>query len=119
MSVKQENVDKIRNHLFLLLGKKCIICKSKDNLEFDHIIPNGYERSCVGQSVRVFEWLESYDNHNLQVLCGICNKIKSNKLIVKPQQKDYYYSNRCDRLTKCIDCRSSPRCHKTRQVSQA
>ena len=116
MPIKPENYQRVRNHIFLLLGRKCVMCSSTENLEFDHIVPNGYARRSVS-SERVWEWLESYDKHNLQVLCGTCNKIKSDKLPIAPKQKDYYYSNRCDRFTKCIECRSSPRCHKSRQVS--
>lgn len=80
LSIKPENYKIVRKHLFRLLGHACVHCGSINNLELDHIIPNGYQRNKVGTSKRVFEWIESYDKENLQLLCAKCNKVKSDKL---------------------------------------
>jgi len=79
LSIKQENYQRIRTHLFQLMGYTCKHCGSIESLEFDHIVPNGHCRHDVGISKRVWEWIESYDNNNLQVLCASCNKIKGDR----------------------------------------
>ena len=79
MPIKKENYQRIRTHLFQLMGYVCKHCGSIESLEFDHIIPNGYMRHNVGASKRIWEWLESYDKGNLQVLCANCNKLKGDR----------------------------------------
>jgi 5-methylcytosine-specific restriction endonuclease McrA len=39
MAIKTENHKKIRRHFIKLLGFKCRYCGSKENIEFDHIVP--------------------------------------------------------------------------------
>jgi len=79
LPIKPENYRRVRNHIFKLLGRVCVMCGSIENLEFDHIIPNGYARHDKS-SERVWEWIESYDKGNLQILCKDCNRQKSDKI---------------------------------------
>lgn len=79
MPIKPKNYQRVRSHLFQLMGYACKVCGSIESLEFDHIVPNGYRRNKVS-SERVWEWLESYDMGNLQVLCAVCNKKKGDSI---------------------------------------
>jgi len=68
-------------------NKKCSHCGSTKNLNVDHILP-----------IRRF-WEKRLLQSNLQFLCGVCNKNKSNKVSYldatfnRPYLTDYpYYS---------------------------
>lgn len=63
---------KLKIIIYKSIGKECLKCGSKDNIEVDHIKPKSkYPK-------------EIYNILNLQILCKKCNKEKSNKYI-----KDY------------------------------
>jgi len=46
---------------------RCVMCSSKENLEFDHIIPH----SCGGSNTE----------RNIQLLCIVCNRKKSDNIV--------------------------------------
>jgi len=77
MPIKPENYFKIRNHFIKLLGGKCVYCQSKDNLEFDHIIPCLTDMSKMSRSKREWHWFDEYEKRNLQLLCAECNNKKN------------------------------------------
>jgi 5-methylcytosine-specific restriction endonuclease McrA len=79
LPIKPENYKRVRDHIFKLLGRACVGCGSVDELEFDHIVPTGYARRDKS-SERVWEWLESYDQGNLQILCKDCNREKGDNI---------------------------------------
>jgi 5-methylcytosine-specific restriction endonuclease McrA len=58
--------ESIRSEIWRRDGGKCVKCGSKQNLEFDHIIPVS-----KGGATSV---------QNLQLLCKQCNLTKSNKI---------------------------------------
>jgi len=63
IAVKRQVVpEKLRNKIFKRDGNKCIKCKSKDNLQLDHIIPF----IMGGMTIE----------NNLQTLCKTCNLSK-------------------------------------------
>ena len=51
--------------MFVKQGIACAKCKSKNNLQIDHIVPRS-----IGGSDKI---------DNLQILCSSCNKRKNNK----------------------------------------
>lgn len=61
-SISQDVIDRVWNRD----GGRCVICGSKDKLEFDHIIP--------------FSKGGAATYRNLQLLCEKCNREKSNKI---------------------------------------
>lgn len=65
----------VRRHFIKILGGKCIYCESEKKLELDHIVPNGFGAG-RGQRNRMWDWFESYEKGNLQVLCSTCNNHK-------------------------------------------
>lgn len=59
------------------LGNKCAKCGKKKNLEFDCIIPQGDEHHRMDTSHRMSFYRNQYANNNLQLLCGVCNRLKA------------------------------------------
>ncbi len=57
---------KVRREVFRRDDGKCVECGSKENLQYDHIIP--------------FSKGGSKEAENIQLLCKDCNKKKSNKI---------------------------------------
>ncbi len=49
-------------------GARCVRCGSTENIQFDHLIPFSRGGS-------------STDPNNIQLLCGRCNRLKSNRYI--------------------------------------
>ncbi len=49
-------------------GARCVRCASTENIQFDHLIPFSRGGS-------------STDPNNIQLLCGRCNRLKSNRFI--------------------------------------
>lgn len=78
MPLKSSHYKLIREHFLKLLGNKCTLCGSTENLEFDHIKPNGFGAS-RGRDKRAWDWFISYAEGNLQILCKKCNREKSDK----------------------------------------
>ena len=58
--------EKVKNSVWRRDQGKCVLCESNENLEFDHIIP--------------FSKGGANTTRNLQLLCQICNRKKSNKI---------------------------------------
>ena len=79
MPIKDENYKIIRRHIFKLLGNQCAFCGSTEELELDHIIPNGMPRRETSRSERIWEWIQAFDAGNLQILCKKCNIIKGDR----------------------------------------
>ncbi len=82
MPIKPENYIKIRKHFIKLLGGKCAYCQTKENLEFDHIIPCLSDMSKMSRSKREWHWFDEYSKGNLQLLCASCNNIKNDSNII-------------------------------------
>jgi len=80
MPIKQENYIKIRQHFIKLLGRECNFCHTKDNLEFDHIIPCKTDMSKMSRSKREWHWFDEYAKGNLQLLCAECNNKKNDSM---------------------------------------
>lgn len=65
---QRENIpSEIRQYVWERDLASCVICKSREKLEFDHIIPVS-----KGGSNTI---------NNIQVLCQKCNRAKSNKIL--------------------------------------
>jgi len=77
MPIKPENYKIIRDHFIKLLGGECVICHSKENIEFDHIIPIKTCVSKMSRSKREWHWFTEYAKGNLQLLCPGCNNKKN------------------------------------------
>lgn len=77
MPIKPENYQKIRQHFIKLLGGECAFCHSKENIEFDHIIPCLTNMSKMSRSKREWHWFTEYEKGNLQLLCSECNNKKN------------------------------------------
>ena len=77
MGLKKENYQRIRNLFTKLLGSKCVHCGSKDELEFDHIIPSKIMMHDMSRSKREWHWFDEFMRKNLQLLCKKCNMIKT------------------------------------------
>ena len=72
---------KVRQKLLLKYGNKCAIdgCKRKD-LEFDTIIPTGHTQTQREQSQLAVHYRQQDRLNNLQILCSLHNREKSNKI---------------------------------------
>lgn len=77
MGIKPENYKKVRKHFIKLLGGRCVFCHTKEDLEFDHIVPHLTNISTMANSKRVWHWFDEYTKRNLQLLCSDCNNIKN------------------------------------------
>jgi hypothetical protein len=65
--VRREQIpEEVRMYVWRRDGGKCVQCGSNRNLEYDHIIP-------VSKG-------GSHTERNIQLLCGVCNKRKSDKI---------------------------------------
>lgn len=72
-----------------LLGKKCFYCGSKENLEFDLIVPpnNGDKHHKMEWSWRISFYRKQHEHGNVQLLCSRCNSKKNNQLELKNYQQ--------------------------------
>lgn len=77
MGIKPENYQKIRRHFIKLLGGECQHCHTKENLQFDHIVPCLTNMSKMSRSKREWHWFDEYERRNMQLLCSRCNNIKN------------------------------------------
>jgi len=80
MGIKPENYQRIRIHFIKLMGSKCAYCGCKNNLEFDHKIPNKNIPLGTIHSKRVWTWFDDYLKGNLQLLCSKCNNTKNDSV---------------------------------------
>lgn len=99
---------RIRNEVLDLLGGKCAICGSKDNLELDHINPEEKKFDCGKLlSVSMAKWDEEVKK--LQILCKECHSVKSVKEagyeLVKG--KDIHGTLSSYRYCKCELCKEA------------
>lgn len=73
---------KVRDWLFVQLGRKCKTCGATVQLEFDLIIPanNTDHHRKMEWSWRMSFYRREFHKQNLQVLCDKCNGRKQNQL---------------------------------------
>lgn len=69
-----------RDAIFLVLGKRCVLCGAKDSLEFDVIRPVGepkghHQKMSWGQRMNFY--CRQLSAGNLQILCDKCNGAKA------------------------------------------
>jgi 5-methylcytosine-specific restriction endonuclease McrA len=81
MCRQSEYARRKREAIFEVLGRRCVRCGSKDELEFDVIVPVGDPKSHHG----VMSWAQRMKFYcrqlsagNLQILCSHCNSAKCN-----------------------------------------
>lgn len=72
MPLTSEKRQLIRDHFKKLFGRECNRCGSNFDLEFHHIIPNGWGRS-RGSTARCWDLFEAYNEDNLELLCHDCH----------------------------------------------
>lgn len=75
LNTQKLHYQQVRLHFIKLLGGKCVECEAIENLEIDHIIPNGWGAS-RGRMNRMWDWFPSYAKGNLQILCRKHNSKK-------------------------------------------
>lgn len=82
MSRQSQYASKVRKELILLLGGICNTCGLDDVglLKLDHVKPLGYSIDTISCGSRPRHWREQLVNHNLQVLCTLCNKKKGDRV---------------------------------------
>lgn len=73
-----------RDELLSQLGRECVVCGSIEDLHFDHITPADWPRSAYSSHERIKLYKLEADAGNLRVLCGRCNRSKSNRLDWQP-----------------------------------
>lgn len=94
-----------RAELLFLLGDKCAICGSAENLELDCINPRGDAHHRTGYDQRVsFYRREHYENQNLQILCRNHHQEKS----TRESKAKNYKANPSHRGDKAGTTRKSP-----------
>lgn len=68
------------------MGNVCVLCKAKEDLEFDVIIPVGenshHRKMSWDQRIRFYR--KQRENNNLQLLCATCNGRKQDNLHQQP-----------------------------------
>ncbi len=67
---------RLREKVLLRDGRACVLCKSKDDLEVDHIIPvvyylNKYKAKTIEEAVEIEEL---WNENNLRTLCKYCHE---------------------------------------------
>lgn len=101
----QRNWLKARRQRFInMAGGKCKVCKSKENLEFDHIIPSSKTASVntlmSGKISRLVEEIVK-----CQLLCKPCHHAKTMKEEYKEPEHGtmvMYRDNKC-RCDRCVE----------------
>lgn len=113
MTLERRNYNKNKLRLMTILGNKCSICKTSENLEFDHIDPKT-------KSLVITEYLTNgnipekvYDELNLiQLLCHKHHKDKSlleaNKKRLVHGTRACYVHLRC----RCSACKEADKSYK-------
>ena len=74
-TAERRRLIKKRNELMALLGDRCVMCGSQDNLEFDHPHGRHWEARSLARTKRLRLYREDFEVGNLRLLCSACNKI--------------------------------------------
>ena len=76
---QKEWARKKRVWLLAVLGGKCVLCGTTQNLTFDCRVPRGGKHHQLSLDQRMSFYLREWRACNLQVLCDICNSTKQDK----------------------------------------
>jgi hypothetical protein len=66
-----------RQRLMMLLGNSCALCGRPDTLTFDCIVPQGDNHHRMDTSARMSFYHRQHQVGNVQLLCELCQSIKS------------------------------------------
>lgn len=108
-----DNWHSARNELIQKLGGECVNCKTKDDLEFDHIDPMAKQIN-IQLLIKGRHWDHS-EIKKIQLLCKSCHKKKSikyqNEVATAKHGSGRTAYNRC-KPSKCMDCKEWNRTHR-------